>query len=119
MSVYVDSARIPYGRMLMSHMIADTSEELVAMAKAIGVNPKWIQHPGTHKEHFDVCDSRREKALELGAIAFSWKDYAAAIQARAPIETVEAAPMTYDQRAREIQLEQASKELKAAPTEAN
>lgn len=65
--VYVDDMRAPFGRMLMCHMIADTSEELVAMAEAIGVSRKWIQYAGTPKEHFDIALTKREKALLLGA----------------------------------------------------
>jgi hypothetical protein len=34
----------------MSHLIADTRDELVAIAKAIGLNKRHIQHAGTHGE---------------------------------------------------------------------
>ena len=68
MSVYVDNMRAAYGRMKMCHMIADSREELDAMADAIGVARKWIQHVGTWREHYDVCLSAREKAVKLGAI---------------------------------------------------
>lgn len=66
MGVYVDSEFIQYGRMKMCHMLADSQEELIAMAKRIGVNPKWIQHKGTPKEHFDICMSKRALAIEYG-----------------------------------------------------
>ncbi len=68
MAVYVDDERIKFGRMLMCHMLADTTEELLSMAEKIGVQRKWIQYPGTPKEHFDICLSKRTKALKLGAI---------------------------------------------------
>lgn len=56
MSVYVDDMRAPFGRMVMSHMIADTHEELLEMADRVGVALKWIQHPGKlRREHFDIC----------------------------------------------------------------
>lgn len=67
MPVYVDKARHPYGRMLMSHMVADTTDELTAMAQAIGIDPKHRQHPDTYREHFDVCQQSRAKAIALGA----------------------------------------------------
>ena len=71
MSVYVDDARIPYGRMKMCHMVADTTDELLAMADAIGVRRKWIQKPGTYREHFDVCTAKRDAALKHGALLLS------------------------------------------------
>lgn len=65
--VYVDNMNAKFGRMTMCHMIADTSEELLEMAEKIGVDKKWIQYPGTPKEHFDICLSKKKKAIELGA----------------------------------------------------
>lgn len=68
MSVYVDDAIFPFGRMMMCHMVADTREELLEMADKIGVARKWIQDYGTPKEHFDICKSKREVAIANGAI---------------------------------------------------
>jgi hypothetical protein len=76
MSVYVDDMEAPFGRMKMCHMYADTHEELVAMADAIGVARKWIQHLGHPvKEHFDIALSKRKLAVECGAIETTWRDY--------------------------------------------
>lgn len=71
-----------FGRMKMSHMIADTTEELVAMADKIGVKRKWLQHPGTCNEHFDICLSKRAKAVAFGAVEINYRDYATEIQKR-------------------------------------
>ena len=70
MSVYVDNADIPFGRMVMCHMIADTEEELLAMADKIGVSRRWIQRkPGMPwRTHFDICQSKRKLAVSYGAI---------------------------------------------------
>jgi hypothetical protein len=68
MGVYVDNMRAGYGRMTMCHMVADSSDELLAMADRIGVARRWIQDPGTHLEHFDICLSKRAKAVAAGAI---------------------------------------------------
>ena len=62
MSVYVDNAMIPYGRMRMCHMLADTDGELRAMALRIGVSQRW--HQG---DHFDICLSKSRLAVQLGA----------------------------------------------------
>jgi hypothetical protein len=48
-------------------MVADTTEELLQMADKIGVQRKWIQEAGTPHEHFDICLSKKKKALALGA----------------------------------------------------
>ena len=73
MTVYVDDAQIPgptvsglpKTRMRMCHMTADTYDQLMEMARAIGVNAKHFQN--TDKPHFDVCRDKRDKAVELGA----------------------------------------------------
>ena len=67
MAVFVDDMKAPYGRMLMCHMVADTTEELLAMANKIGVNEKWIQDAGNAHEHFDVAMSKRALAVQYGA----------------------------------------------------
>ena len=41
----------------MSHLIADTEEELLNFVRKIGVNPKWIQQKelGKGNVHFDIA----------------------------------------------------------------
>lgn len=74
MTVYVDDMRARFGRMVMSHMIADTTEELLSIADRIGVARRWLQHPGTHREHFDVCQSKRELAIAAGAVPITVRE---------------------------------------------
>lgn len=66
MAVYIDNARIKYGRMVMCHMIADTLEELHKMADKIGVKRKWFQG-APHFPHYDICLSMKELAIKHGA----------------------------------------------------
>lgn len=72
--VYVDDMRAGLGRMVMCHMIADTTAELLAMADSIGVNRKWLQHRGTYREHFDICRSKRLLAIKNGAASITQRE---------------------------------------------
>lgn len=80
--VFVDDMEVSFGRMTMCHMIADSTEELLAMVDKIGVARKWIQYPGTWKEHFDIAKSKRQLALQFGAQAISMRELSAKLQAR-------------------------------------
>lgn len=77
MAVYVDDMyRMPVGklgRMRMSHLIADTREELLACVDAIGVKRRWIQHFETSGEHFDIAMSKRLAAVTWGAIPITYR----------------------------------------------
>lgn len=73
MAVYIDNFEVSFGRMIMSHMIADTKEELLSMVDKIGVQRKWIQKEGTCYEHFDICLSKKKLAIAHGAIELSPK----------------------------------------------
>ena len=63
----------------MSHLLADTSEELHRMAHTLGL-ARYIQHPGTAKEHLDVSDTKRAEALRLGAYEMSARELAEVIR---------------------------------------
>lgn len=80
--VYIDDARIPYGRMIMCHMIADSRDELIAMARKIGVSTRWLQDNGSYKEHIDVCWSKRSEAVKNGATEVGVKDLARILLSR-------------------------------------
>jgi len=86
MTVYVDDMylhplgeyKTPQGRIYkMSHMIADTREELVEMAKTICLNKRHIQKAGTHGEHFDIAMSKRELAIKAGAVPITLRQCSA------------------------------------------
>ena len=72
MIVYVDDAYIPYGRMIMCHMIADTEEELHEMARKIGMKREWFQTGSVW--HYDVSLNKRAKAVLYGAVEVSTKE---------------------------------------------
>ena len=81
MSVYVDnayiSAKVRSGRLTHEsrwcHMTADTTEELIAFAVSLGLQAKYIQYPGTWKEHFDVTEPKRRLAVARGAIEVDYR----------------------------------------------
>lgn len=82
MAVYVDDGRYPYGRMIMCHMLADTTGELHAMADAIGVARRWLQKGGTPEEHYDISLGMRKRAVELGAIEVRQREIVKVIRAK-------------------------------------
>ncbi len=76
MPVYIDNFNAPFGRMKMCHLVADTTDELLRMVDKIGAQRKWIQYPGTYNEHFDICLSKKDKAISFGAIQINFRQYA-------------------------------------------
>lgn len=76
MTAYVDNMRRTAnltGRPAKwSHLMADTHDELEEIAHMLGLRPEWIQHPGTHREHYDVTESVRTEAVRLGAVEIDY-----------------------------------------------
>ncbi len=85
MTVYVDDMRAHFGRMIMCHMIADTTDELLNMAHKIGVSTKWLQYPNKPKEHFDIALSKKALAIKYGAIEVTSKELGRIILKRSGI----------------------------------
>ena len=82
MTVYVDDSRIPWRGWRMSHLTADTEDELHAFATSIGLRRSWFQ--GGRHPHYDVTDSKRAEAIRLGAVSETWREAARrTIKARA------------------------------------
>jgi hypothetical protein len=82
MAVYVDRMKARFGSMVMCHMIADSRAELLEMADRIGVRRQWMQAPSTYREHFDISLTKRELAVDAGAIEISWRELGEKIRAR-------------------------------------
>src|SRR3712207_2915361 len=81
MTVYVDnmrgwarvdrgSSRVVTGR--WSHLMADDPVELAGFAARLGLRPEWIQFPGTAREHYDLVEAVRRRAIAAGAIPISY-----------------------------------------------
>lgn len=68
MTVYVDDMRAQFRGMTMCHMIADTDQELHAMADKIGVLRKWYQN-----DHYDIALAKRQHAVRAGAREITWR----------------------------------------------
>ncbi len=63
----------------MCHMIADTLEELHAMADKIGVDRKHFQ-TDTNNKHYDICKSKRALAVKAGAIECDRHEFVKALK---------------------------------------
>lgn len=87
MTVYVDDMyKHPighFGRMKMSHMVADTFSELHDMADKIGLARKWFQG-----DHYDVSMSLRRKAIAAGAVEIPYGANVARIARKAKLIAV-------------------------------
>lgn len=75
MTVYVDDAYIqasvPNGSRIHTsrwcHMMADSTEELVAFAQSIGLRKEWLQMKRSGV-HFDLTQPKRRLAVAKGAV---------------------------------------------------
>ena len=65
--VYVGIRQYKFGRMFLSHMVADTLDELHEMANKIGINKKWFQDK-ENKPHYDICKMKKLLAIKFGAV---------------------------------------------------
>lgn len=64
MTLYVDTPKHPYGRLLMAHMTADYVSELMAAADALDIERRHFQAPPAHRHaHFDVCKTNQARAI--------------------------------------------------------
>lgn len=77
MTCYVDDCYFYiFSRNKMCHMMADTEDELDSMADRIGIGRIWKQNAGTRMVHYNICWSKRQKAIKAGAIEVTAKQLA-------------------------------------------
>jgi hypothetical protein len=88
MTVFVDDMAAPFepshrpGRKyVMCHMIADSDEELHAMADKIGVYRRWHQNTMSGS-HYDITKSKRALAVAAGAVEITLRQCAAMCSVR-------------------------------------
>ncbi|KAB2807894.1 DUF4031 domain-containing protein [Pimelobacter simplex] len=88
MTVYVDDMQLEavVGPVdgVWSHLLSDLPgaaghRELLDFADRLGIEARWIQKPGTAREHFDVTEPTRQRALALGAVPIRYGRAVAAI----------------------------------------
>lgn len=70
MAVYVDDAVHSWRGQRWAHLMADTLEELHAMATRLGIPRRAFQNK-TSGAHYDVTTELRERAIAFGAVAIS------------------------------------------------
>jgi hypothetical protein len=61
-----------------SHLLADDPGELHAMAAALGIPPRGYQRHrrSAALNHYDLPEGLRLRAIELGAVAVTWREMA-------------------------------------------
>ncbi|HEY0505759.1 MAG TPA: DUF4031 domain-containing protein [Lysobacter sp.] len=70
MTVYVDDALHLWHGRRWAHLMADTLDELHAMAEQLEIPRRAFQNK-TSGAHYDVPAELRERAIALGAVAIS------------------------------------------------
>jgi hypothetical protein len=82
LTVYVDDwrqrATIRSREDRWSHLVADDQDELHAMAAWLGIPPRayQIHRRSAALNHYDVPESLRLRAIDLGAVAITWRQMA-------------------------------------------
>lgn len=124
MTVYVDNMRANFGRMVMCHMLADTDDELHAMAARIGVARRWWQSPAvTSGSHYDIALSKRALAITAGAVEITWRQAGAMNMRRritgalGPAAEAEAWLLAHRESLRAAKTNHANEPLKSAKEE--
>jgi len=84
MGVYLDDSRIRNRGREWSHLIADTTEELHVFAARLGL--ERVRFHGNRarpwKDHYDVPEAKRQRAVQLGARPLSRREAVAMLRAK-------------------------------------
>lgn len=70
MAVYIDDAVHPWRGQRWAHLLADTLDELHAMAARLGIPRRAFQNKPSGA-HYDVTAAMREQAIRLGVVPVS------------------------------------------------
>jgi hypothetical protein len=74
MAIYVDTL-LSYKSGRWCHMMADSLDELHEFAEQLGLKRAWFQKPPkASAPHYDLRASKRELAVELGAIEITSRE---------------------------------------------
>lgn len=66
MAIYIGTKEYKYDRTIMSHMVADTLEELHEMAENCGIVRRHFQDG--KRPHYNVCKESKKLVINKGAI---------------------------------------------------
>ena len=75
MSVYVDDMNWSFKSFILSHMYADTVEELHEMAKRLGLKREWFQNKRKKLPHYDISLSKKRLAIGLGTVPVKYPNH--------------------------------------------
>ena len=65
--IFIDDVRLTYGKTKICHAVAETTDELLAVANAIDVEPHHIKGEGTRYEFLVVPWDKRKEVLKHNA----------------------------------------------------
>lgn len=82
--IYIGTREYEYNGMKMSHMVADTIQELHAMAERIGVSRRFFQNKD-NKPHYDICLLKKKAALKKGAQVVDDREIVKVLRKNLPI----------------------------------
>jgi hypothetical protein len=84
LAVYVDEPVWEWRGRRWCHLLADDEEELHAFAARLGLRRAWFQTtPGRPwKDHYDLPEAVRLRAVELGATELTFREAARALARR-------------------------------------